>query len=102
MSKPKYDPEIHNATKFTLKKDVDLYSLQRCDATGKVCLTHSQASDHIKRSGKKRREIRIYQCPHCGHWHTTSIRDTSKVVDGGDQKYRHKYWERWKELLSKE
>ena len=62
-----------------------------CPASGKICYTaleaqrvvniaHKRRHSGIKHCGKLIPE-RIYKCPHCGHFHTTSSK-SPKVHSG--------------------
>lgn len=62
-----------------------------CPASGKVCyssqeaqrvvnIAHRRRRSRIKRYGKRIPD-RIYKCPHCGYFHTTSSR--SPVIHRG-------------------
>lgn len=44
---------------------------------GKTGFTKAAAEERLARystqeSNRERRPVRVYECPHCGHWHLTS------------------------------
>jgi hypothetical protein len=52
----------------------------RCPHGGKICWpSHGKAFNYAKRvKSVYRNRLRVYKCPECGWWHTTTDLDGSK------------------------